>query len=256
MDDVYAIRRAEILPGENLRVDFTNNVRANYIATSGVEAAAFLRQAESDQALEMLQYGNPRLAPNIEILGDPQALQMFRAQIEPRFIAGCASSGCHAQSATGNFFLYPNADDVVHLYTNFYILQETSRKLAGGDAFGTGAVVRPMIDRLHPDMSLLLQYGLPRKQAALPHPKVQKWRPLFTGDSDQGYLQVRSWIASLRTIVPDYGISFAVPGGQTSPAPGAEATRDGSSNNGTKAANVPSSPSTAPTTEPNSDLIK
>jgi hypothetical protein len=242
LKDVYAIRRAELLPGENLRVDFTDNVRANYIATSGVDASTFLRETESDQALEMLQYGNPRVATHIKILGDPLALQGFRARIEPRFIAGCASSGCHGQSAAGNFYLYPNAEDVTHLYTNFFILQETSRKLAGGDAFGSGALVRPLINRLHPDMSLLLQYALPRAQAALPHPNLPNWRPLFTGDSDRGYIDVRNWITSLKPIIPEYGISFPIPTQQALPAPDT-------------ASGAPST-ATAPTTVPYSDQMK
>jgi hypothetical protein len=287
MDDVYTIRRDELLPTDNLHVDFLSNVRANYIATAGIDSFEFLHKSETDQALEIIQYRSPKLAPDIHILSDPVSLQTYRSHIQSRFITGCAASGCHGQAAAANFFLYPNSEEVTHLYTNFFILQKTSRKLAGGDVFGAGPVVRPMIDRVHPDMSLLLQYTLPRSQASLPHPDVTGYRPLFRNDSDPGYAEVLNWITSLKAIVPDYGINFTVPTGadatqspneapqptssaapalEMAPAPATQPTPETAQPDVTpspEASPAPNptaapstAPSTAPTTEPNFDLMK
>ena len=81
-------------------------------------------------------------------------------------------------------------------YTNFFNLQ---------DFFYQG---RPLIDRLSPKDSLLLQWGLKRDEASYPAPDVEGWRPRFNNMEDPNFQRYVKWIESL-TDNPDYGIRSA-----------------------------------------------
>jgi hypothetical protein len=205
MDDVYAIRRAELLPDEQVRVEFFNNVRKRYLGVSG-DSAAFDAETETQQAMDIIQSGDANLAKDVHIVSDPRVMGQFRVLVQRRVLAGCAAAGCHGGAGAGGFVLYPDARETLPAYTNFYILQQTGLKLAGGDTIGNGPVYRPMIDRLHVQSSLLLQYTLPSSQAWAPHPKAMGFRPMFGSPDDPNYEAISRWIESLNAIVPDYGI--------------------------------------------------
>ncbi|MGD0387885.1 MAG: hypothetical protein ABSC42_02925 [Tepidisphaeraceae bacterium] len=205
MDDVYAIRRAELLPDDQVRVEFLNNVRKRYLGSGG-DGAAFDAESETEQALEIIQSGDGHLAKDVHIVSDPRVMADFRVMVQRRILAGCAAAGCHGGAGAGGFVLYPDARETLPCYTNFYILQQTGRKLAGGDTIGNGPVYRPMIDRLHVQSSLLLQFSLPRSLAWAPHPKATGFKPTFASPDDPNYVEISRWIGSLNPIVPDYGI--------------------------------------------------
>jgi hypothetical protein len=225
MEDVQLIRQKELLPDDQARIDFTGNTRNRYLALSGVDPATFNSESLAQQTLDILQTNNPQLIKNVRILSDPNVLLTFRARIQPRILAGCAAAGCHGSTGSGGFFLYPDADKVLVAYTNFDILVQTSRKIAGADVFGTGPIARPMIDRLHGQSSLILQFGLPKSLATLPHPDVHDFKPMFRNTDDPNYVEMSNWIASFNVIPPDYGIHFVLPTGQPS------ATQPSASNN-------------------------
>ncbi|MGD0464584.1 MAG: hypothetical protein ABSB74_19025 [Tepidisphaeraceae bacterium] len=214
MEDVQLIRRNELLPDDQARIDFASSVRNRYLALSGADPATFNNESQAQQALDIFQTGNPQLVRDVRILSDPNVLLAFRTRIQPRILAGCAAAGCHGSTGSGSFFLYPDADKVLVAYTNFDILQQTSPKIVGGDIFGTGPIPRPMIDRLRIPSSLILQFGLPRSLAATPHPDVHDFKPLFRNEQDPTFAEISNWIASLSVIVPDYGIHFNIPTGQ------------------------------------------
>lgn len=221
MDDVYAIRRAELLADEDVKVQFANDVRSRYLSTSGTLPVDFNSESPPAQARDIIQTGDANLIKDVKIVSDPSVLVQFRTRVQPRILVGCAAAGCHGEAGSGGFMLYPGSNEPMVWYTNFYILQKSTRRLEGGDTFGQGPVLRSMIDRLHPDASLLLQYGLPTSIASLPHPKVQGWRPMFRDDQDPNYLMISQWIGSLKSIVPDYGIRFEIPAGSS---PGTQPT--------------------------------
>jgi hypothetical protein len=54
-----------------------------------------------------------------------------------------------------------------------------------------------MIDRTHPEESLLAQYCLPRDQAAPPHPDVGNFHPIYKNRFDPGYAEMLRWISLL-----------------------------------------------------------
>jgi hypothetical protein len=205
MDGVYAIRRAELMPDDQVQVKFYNDVRKRYLAHGG-DAAAFDAETPTQQALDIIQSRDANLAKDVQIVSDPHVMADFRVIVQRRILAGCAAAGCHGGAGAGGFTLYPDARETLPSYTNFYILQQTGRKIAGGDTIGNGPVYRPMIDRLHVESSLLLQFALPRSLAATPHPEVKGFRPIFGSPQDPNYEAVARWIGSLNPIVPDYGI--------------------------------------------------
>jgi hypothetical protein len=213
MDDVYAIRRDELHSDDVVRVQFYNNVRKRYLGSQG-NAADFYAESDAQQAIDILQTGDPNLAKDVRPATDPRVLLEFRNRIQPRILVGCAAAGCHGGGGSGGFSLYFDAKETLPAYTNFYILQETGRTLEGGDTFGNGPVYRPMIDRVRPESSLILQFGLPRSVAATPHPDVHGFKPMFRGPSDASFLEVSRWISSMTPIVADYGIKFDLPPGK------------------------------------------
>ena len=212
-DDVYVIRRVELRSDDVVRVQFFNDVRKRYLGSQG-NAADFYAESDAQQAIDILKTGDPNLAKDVRPATDPRVLLEFRNQIQPRILAGCAAAGCHGGEGSGGFCLYFDAKETLPAYTNFYILQETGRKLEGGDTFGNGPVYRPMIDRVRPSSSLILQFGLPRSVAATPHPDVNGFKPMFRGTSDAAFLEVSRWISSMTPMTPDYGIKFDIPIGK------------------------------------------
>jgi hypothetical protein len=214
LEDVEAIRRGELTAGDTVRVQFFNKVREQY-ASSLTNPADFYAEPEVRQALDILYNGAPAMAKDVRPATDPRIMSEYRTRVQPRILVGCAAAGCHNSEGSGGFMLYTDATDTLPAYTNYYILSRTGRTLEGGDTFGSGPIYRPMIDRLHPDDSLMLQYGLPRSMATTPHPDVPSFKPMFTGLTDPGYLEISRWIHSLAPIVPDYGIKFALPSGKS-----------------------------------------
>jgi hypothetical protein len=213
LDDVYEIRRDELRPDDNVHLQFFNDVRKRYLGQQG-NARAFYAESDIQQAIDILQTADPHLAKDVHPVTDPATLMEFRRQIQPRILAGCAAAGCHGSEGSGGVFLYFDAKEVLPAYTNFYILQKIGRTIEGGNTFGAGPVYRPMIDRVHPQASLLLQFGLPRSVAATPHPDVPGFTPIFRGLTDPIYLEVYHWIGSLAPFTPDYGIKFDLPTGK------------------------------------------
>jgi hypothetical protein len=214
IDDVYTIRRAELRQDEDVRIQFLREVQKRYLIASKANAAAFNAAGPAVQALAIQAY-DPQMAQDVRITSDPQAMAEYRTQIEPRILAGCASSGCHNSEnvgRAGNFYLYTNVRSSPASYTNFYILQNYSRKVDTTDAFGKGEAERAMIDRLHAQSSLLVQYALPRVMASTPHPDVPNWKPMYWRTDDPACAEILNWIGTtLRPIRPDYEIKFDVP---------------------------------------------
>jgi len=139
----------------------------------------------------------------VQVAGDPPAMQTFRSQIHQRYaLAHCASAGCHGGPDAQVFRLItdpPNRIETV--YTNFFILNQTQTP--------TGY----MIDRAKPSRSLLIQHGLPRDLARLPHPEVPGWRPIIRDTEDPLYQTLYNWIdQQLYSPAPDYGVQFTLPG--------------------------------------------
>jgi hypothetical protein len=89
------------------------------------------------------------------------------------------------------------------MYTNFLLVQgyKPKKPIEGKDYV--------MLDRVNPEDSLLLLYGLPQQDSPLPHPKVKNFRPIFKGRNDPKYKAIVDWAThTLAPIAPDYGIDL------------------------------------------------
>ncbi len=132
---------------------------------------------------------------------EPQTIQAFRTNVHNRYLLTyCATTSCHGGKDAGNFFVFrfePASNATV--YSNYYILHKYTTQQGY------------MIDRERPDRSLLVQYGLPRADAALPHPEVPGWRPLFRNAQDARAIGVTQWVRSLGVMSVDYPVGYEVP---------------------------------------------
>jgi hypothetical protein len=217
--DVNVIRQWEIKgdlrQAENVHVTFSPTVFKEYLSRSGADAKAFNAATPVSQAMQIIQFGDPELSAQVQILDDPLSLFEFHSNILPQMLVGCASSGCHGGKNGQEFFLHRHVSKPVGWYTDFYILRTYEQKLSlAGNVWGNGPMLVPMIDTSHPTRSLAIQYGLPRNLAAIPHPDVVGFRPLYRDEKDPGYLRMINWIGqSLKPFDPDYGIQFVLPTG-------------------------------------------
>jgi hypothetical protein len=193
MDQVNQIRQLELKPDDAFKVTFQNDVRKRYLARGEIDAISFFQLLEPEQARRILATGDADLARDVRIDSDPAAMYEFRQKILPIVLGGCAVSGCHNTiAASGGFSLFTGDVSPRAEYTDFYILQHYERKPAVRDG-----VVRVMIDRTHPEQSLLAEYSLPREMAAPPHPKADNFRPVYTGRNDPRYDNLLRWISLL-----------------------------------------------------------
>ena len=161
---------------------------------------ASLFQADSiDVVRLMFRLRARELYPNIEVIGEPTALRLFRERVHDTWLMNnCSTSRCHGGSSSGRLRMLRSgvATDRVR-YTNLLIL----------DRFRTDEG-QPLLDWDNPEQSLLVQYGLPRNETSTPHPPVPGWRPLFTGRQkalkDGAVLWMDSMMQSPR---PEYPIA-------------------------------------------------
>jgi hypothetical protein len=211
-DDVQAIRRFELEPDDNVRVSFYNNVRQRFLAAH-TDVTGFDSLTSGQQALSIIQTDDQSLIKDVRIETDPLVMRQFHDRVLPRVLDSCIS--CHGTSnGAGGFVLFPDSKEPVVWYTDFYILQKVGFKIHTTDMFGNaGLSYRHMIDRIRPEDSLLLSYGLPKSVSKLPHPDAKGFKPIFHNTSDPIYLDVSKWITSLKAIAPDYGIKYDVPTG-------------------------------------------
>lgn len=150
----------------------------------------------------------------VQVLEDPPAMRTFRTRIHHRYVLNyCGTADCHGGTGQGDIDragglellrVLPSRDDTV--YTNFYRLHTARHD------------DEELIDRVKPEESLLIQYGLPRDRALRPHPEAPGWRFGLRDESDPTYQLLVQWIArELYHPTPDYGIELPQPSGAVQP---------------------------------------
>jgi hypothetical protein len=140
----------------------------------------------------------------VVISGDPQTVADFRRSIHRQYVlAYCGTRECHGgEEVVGNFFLFNHRDsnDDRTVYTNYLLLNQYE------SARGY------MIDRERPGRSLLLQYGLNQREAAIPHPDVPGWRQRMPNAQHPQFQLMARWIESLGAPAIRYPINYTAPG--------------------------------------------
>ncbi|HEV8378755.1 MAG TPA: hypothetical protein VGP99_07885 [Tepidisphaeraceae bacterium] len=215
-DQINTIRQFELRNDEQrVRVRLDNNVGKKYIEMANIAPNEFARLPDALKALEILKNGTQEMRKDVKIITDPQAILEYKAKVQPALLQGCATTACHGGSNAGNFLLYNPADNDAVTYTNFYTLTQFTSPVE--------KVQRRMIDRVYPQNSLILQFGLPRERAEFDHPDVNGWKIVYSGTQDNKYQQILDWIQNgLVPVQPNYGIEFTLP---TTKAPATQPTQ-------------------------------
>jgi len=213
-EDIYHIRLVELKPTDKVVIRYRNKVLERFIksmrgkgdfADPGFERT-FRKWPKIKQVWYILSNTsryNTAIRDDILIETDPQVIRVFRTRVWPIIAGTYASTSCYggAKGKDGlKLFKGPPSDERI-TYTNFYILHKWQRN---GLKF---------INRDDPDMSLLLQYGLPAKLAKVPKPSYIKGN-IFTGPDDPRYKVIKNWIMSLRHpfLPPGYRVDYKLPG--------------------------------------------
>lgn len=234
-EDIYRIRIAEIdlrwdddtrrIVGvdrnQAVRVKFRKKVVERFIdKMRGVEEfrrerfdRTFLRLPRHRQLaymLSKLQRGETAFLDDILIETDPLCVRQFRQFIWPMIARSCGQAQCHGGldkkgKPKGGMKLFLGKGLVSRTeYTNFTVL--------GGIKKSKG---RYVLDRSQHMDSLLLQFGLPRKQAKYHHP-IEIKPPLLRNEKDINYRRMLQWIRTLRgPNHPDYRLKWVPPYGMS-----------------------------------------
>lgn len=163
------------------------------------ERNAMMRGDASRIVRLMFELRARELYPEIQVGSEPHSLNLFRLRVHNTWLLNsCATSGCHGGPDAGDLYLHrANHTDERVRYTNFMILE----RLEVDPQW-------PLINYTDPEMSLIVQYGLPRESARLPHPEVRGWAPVFGRPNDRMKQETIRWIESMMQPRPVYPIDF------------------------------------------------
>ncbi len=215
-EQVDELRRRELRPGDRVPIQFRNNVRRRYVdSVAGLNYRAFIALSQAEQAQAIMAAKDLTLAGDVVLRSDPPAISGFSKSIHIAVVQGCATSGCHASDRAGSLRLVPGNDPAT-IHTNFYLLNTYQQKNTEPDQGVFGASSRLMIDRLKPADSILIQFGLPKSKAKLPHPPVKGYDGLWR---EPMVKTISDWIQyDLTAIAPAYDIDFRPSWAVTQPA--------------------------------------
>jgi hypothetical protein len=214
-DQINKIKQGELSRADDkTNFRFENNVLKRYHDSdpnTGMNFTQFSRQPNYVKAQMIIRNGG-ELAKDVVVTSDPQSMLTFRREVMPIVLQGCATAACHggANDSAKVFAMISPSPSVADAYTNYFVLHKYKKNVSEGVIEGVfNATFAPMIDRLTPDQSLLLQYGLPEQNADRKHPVVRGYNGIFSrGRDDPKYRTVVNWISSLDKVEPDYKIDF------------------------------------------------
>lgn len=207
---------------------------------------ALLRRSPTEHLDLMFKLQARAFYREVEVLDVPEALKVFRDDIQRTWLMGCATNQCHGGLEAGRLVLHnrnPGSDSSV--FTNLLILSRfrtaLGHRVPGGAEVNDPAAQpgRPLIDWDQPDRSPLLHAGLPREDSLFPHPIVPRpaeaggggdvWRPAFASTDDRLFKKTLDWITAMYRPRPDYPVTYAplrplVPARSAGPAAKTEPT--------------------------------
>ncbi len=202
-DEINNVRQTEMSPlDDKVTFKFEAAVEKAFCVAEGMQLGAFKALSPLARFMAIRKAGTPMMLNRVRVLRDPKSVATYRQIIQAPLLVGCATAGCHGGPLAGDFVLANPALDDNSVYTNFYALSTyVSRK--------DGAI----IDRVSPNSSLLLQYGLPQSISDRPHPKVPGFKPVFKDTQDVKFARSLDWIThTLDPLVTRYGFERAAAG--------------------------------------------
>ena len=207
-DDVNLIRVYEIdfdrppkisIDAETIRTLIDGYGGEPLIPTSRSKRTALFRADPLKIASIMFELRARELYPRIKVITEPWALNLFRRRVHNAWlINSCSTSRCHGGPGAGRFSLHlRHYKDPRVRYTNLLILQRLELDPEW-----------PLINYEDPELSLIIQYGLPRDAARKPHPDVRGWKPVFGHGGKRMLQDTTDWIRSMMAPRPDYPVVF------------------------------------------------
>jgi len=159
-----------------------------------------LLRAEPEQVAQLMFRVRARnLYNEIEVLSEPQALDMFRRKVHDAWLVNnCSTRHCHGGPDAGEFQLHRRrARDSRVAFANLLILE----RLKLNEKW-------PLVNYEKPEMSLIIQHGLPQQYARLPHPDVPGWEPVFRTPNSRALRHTLQWVKMMMRPRPNYPIEF------------------------------------------------
>jgi len=222
-DDVYKIRMGEYDPDrdKHVAVKFRGQVLVKFIEQMRGENdhenklfdedqfKSLGSQAKAAYIVKNTAWNDP-IRNDVLLTTDPEPMREFRKVIWPRVVVHCGTVRCHgAPKGKGRLKLLatPARNERVD-YSNFMILSRYKRN-------GWS-----LIDRQHPEDSLLLTYGM-RKAHVRPqqaHPKALP-AAIYFNKKSPAYQRMLKWLVSLKQ-EPEggkYGVTYTPPRGEGKP---------------------------------------
>lgn len=168
----------------------------------GEETRRQFRRLTAPQKLHWIaRYRGAKYADRVEIRSDPEVFVNFKKHVLPVVLRSCATSGCHGYGTSREPFVLFNDPkrSVATTYADFVALATKEHE---GNA---------VLDRAHPENSLLLTYLLPEADVKpeLRHPGNVAVKPAFRTRKAIGYRRIRDWVASLKHPAEDYGVDLS-----------------------------------------------
>jgi hypothetical protein len=200
-DEINFIRQNEWSDDDQNMIVKVAPAALNGAISSGlIDKNALGKMTQGDIAWEIVKHGPPQLRKDVKITSDPGSILSYR-KIHHLVISTCATGACHNTDKGGKFFLFAAPQNDATIISDYLILNQFATTI--------GNVEYQMIDRLHPENSLLTQFALPPAIANIAHPKAAGYVPL--AKPAFGLEQIKEWIAKLPAVAPTYDIDLSVP---------------------------------------------
>ena len=154
-DEINFIRQTEWTENDqNVRVQVTQDARKGAIDLGLISQDTIGNMSPADIGWKIVKQGPPGLRKDVKISNDTGAVASYHMQAHRLVIATCATGACHNTSKGGKFFLFtdpPQSDETI--VSDYLVLEQFAMTIDN--------VEHQMIDRLHPENSLLTQFALP-----------------------------------------------------------------------------------------------
>ena len=179
---------------------FLQEMQSHPAFTNEQSRRDFNRLTAPQKLHQIAFYKGASYADRVEVLSDPEVFVGFKKNVLPPTIRACARAGCHNSAGSDEKVRFRLFNDPKHApsttYADFVMLNDVRSN--GGR----------VIDRAHPENSLLLTYMLPAQDVApeLRHPGNIEMTPVFHTTQAIGYRRILKWISSLKHPAEDYGV--------------------------------------------------
>ena len=186
-----------VIPSEAIDQLFERFNSSPLVPRGRRERIEFRRRPGYEQADLLFKLRARDLYSQIDVREEPGPLADYRRFVNDPYVARYFGPLFGQGQIDGLTLFTDRPGNEVEAYTNFYLLSQFTRD------------GKLMIDRANPEMSLLLQWALPRDVARWAAPEVENWTPRFQSMQDPEFVRIVEWVQSLYDGEPDYGIDYS-----------------------------------------------